>query len=89
MKLLQGVIRPDWLISGEKGKFYIDNGKKHLESNYFLTIDIKKFYDNCEREYVYLFFKNRLLMSGDAAGVCTDIITCNGGIPTGCPTLYQ
>lgn len=86
LKLLQGVIRPDWLISGEKGKCYIDNGKKHLESNYFLTIDIKKFYDNCEREYVYLFFKNRLLMSGDVAGVCTDIITCNGGIPTGCPT---
>ena len=41
------------LISGEKGKCYIDNGKSHLNSNYFLTMDIKKFYDNCFREYVF------------------------------------
>ena len=43
--LLQRVKRPEWLISGEKGKCYIDNGKKHIQSNYFLTIDIKKFYE--------------------------------------------
>ena len=78
--------RPTWLISGEKGKCYIDNGKSHLNSNYFLTMDIKKFYDNCSREYVFLFFKNRLMMAGDLAGLCTDIVTYDGGIPTGCPT---
>ena len=78
--------RPAWLISGEKGKCYIDNGKSHLESNYFLTMDIKKFYDNCAREYVFLFFKDRLMMAGDLAGLCTDIVTYDGGIPTGCPT---
>ena len=43
LKLLQNVERPIWLISGEKGKSYIDNGKSHLNSNYFLTMDIKKF----------------------------------------------
>ena len=86
LKLLQNVERPIWLISGEKGKCYIDNGKSHLNSNYFLTMDIKKFYDNCSREYVFLFFKNRLMMAGDLAGLCTDIVTYDGGIPTGCPT---
>lgn len=86
LKLLQNVERPAWLISGEKGKCYIDNGKGHLNSNYFLTMDIKKFYDNCSREYVFLFFKNRLMMAGDLAGLCTDIVTYAGGIPTGCPT---
>ena len=86
LKLLQNVERPIWLISGEKGKCYIDNGKSHLNSNYFLTMDIKKFYDNCSREYVFLFFKNRLIMAGDLAGLCTDIVTYDGGIPTGCPT---
>ena len=40
-------------------KCYIDNGKSHLNSNYFLTMDIKKFYDNCSREYVFFFFFNR------------------------------
>lgn len=86
LKLLQNVERPIWLISGEKGKCYIDNGKSHLNSSYFLTMDIKKFYDNCSREYVFLFFKNRLMMAGDLAGLCTDIVTYDGGIPTGCPT---
>ena len=86
LKLLQNVERPTWLISGEKGKCYIDNGKSHLNSKYFLTMDIKKFYDNCSREYVFLFFKNRLMMAGDLAGLCTDIVTYDGGIPTGCPT---
>ena len=86
LELLQKVQRPQWLISGEKGKCYIDNGKAHISSNYFLTIDIKKFYDNCKREYVYKFFENNLKMSGDIAGICTDIVTFNQGIPTGCPT---
>lgn len=86
LQLLQKVERPEWLISGEKGKCYIDNGKKHIHSNYFLTMDIKKFYDNCEREYVFRFFRDRLLMAGDLAGLCTDIVTYEGGIPTGCPT---
>lgn len=86
LDLIQKVQRPLWLISGEKGKCYIDNGKAHLSSNYFLTIDIKKFYDNCKREYVYQFFKTKLKMSGDIAGICTDIVTFNQGIPTGCPT---
>lgn len=86
LQLLQKVERPEWLISGEKGKCYIDNGKKHIHSNYFLTMDIKKFYGNCEREYVFRFFRDRLLMAGDLAGLCTDIVTYEGGIPTGCPT---
>lgn len=42
LHLLQKVIRPDWLISGEKQKCYIDNGKTHLNQQYFLTVDIKK-----------------------------------------------
>lgn len=86
LELLWKVKRPDWLISGEKGKCYIDNGKAHLLSDYILTVDIKRFYDNCKREYVFRFFKDVLKMSGDIAGLCTDIVTYNNGIPTGCPT---
>ena len=61
--LLQPVIRPKWLISGEKQKCYIDNGKAHLDGKYVLTIDIKKFYDNCTREPVYQFFVQKLKTS--------------------------
>lgn len=86
LRLVQRVERPEWLISGEKGKCYIDNGKAHLLSSYVLTIDIKKFYDNCRREPVYQFFIKRLKVSKDVAAILTDIVTYNGGIPTGCPT---
>lgn len=84
--LLQRVERPIWLISSEKGKCYIDNGKAHLLGTYVLTIDIKKFYDNCKREPVYRFFVDVLQTSNDVAAILTDIVTFSNGIPTGCPT---
>lgn len=84
--LLQRVIRPEWLISGEKGKSYIDNGKAHLLSRYAFTMDIKKFYENCSREAVYQFFIKKLHTSKDIAKILSDIVTFNSKIPTGCPT---
>lgn len=84
--LLQRVIRPDWLISGEKGKCYIDNGKAHVNGQYVLTIDIRKFYDHCVREAVYQFFIQKMKTTPDVAKLLTDISTYNMGIPTGCPT---
>jgi len=86
LKLLQKIERPNWLISGEKGKSYIDNGKAHLDAKYALTVDIKSFYGNCSREYVYSFFHERMQMDGDVAGIITDIVTYQNGIPTGTPT---
>ncbi len=86
LKLLTPIDRPDWLISGEKGKSYVDNARRHQASSYTLTIDIKSFYPNCKRENVYSFFSNKLFMIGDIAKLCTDIVTYNGVVPTGCPT---
>ena len=86
LSLVQRVERPDWLISGEKGKSYIDNGKVHLESRYMLAVDIKKFYDNCRRNNVYLFFLEKMKTAPDVAEILTDIVTYDNGIPTGCPT---
>lgn len=86
LNLLQHVERPEWLISGEKGKTYIDNGEAHRGNLYAVTIDIKQFYDNCVREPVYSFFLNKMQTKPDIAKILTDIVTYNGGIPTGCPT---
>jgi len=86
LNLFVFVERPEWLISGERGKSYIDNGKTHQRSKYFLTVDIRKFYENCSREYVYLFFHNTMLMSSDVSALLTDIVTFEKRIPTGCPT---
>lgn len=43
-------------------------------------------YDNCTREPVYQFFVQKLKTSPGVAEILTNIITYNGGIPTGCPT---
>lgn len=86
LALLQRIERPKWLISGERGKCYIDNGKAHMDANYMLAVDIKKFYDNCRRDGVYRFFHHRMKTEPDVAKILTDIVTYNGGIPTGCPT---
>ncbi len=86
LRLIQYIERPDWIIAGTKGKCYIDNGNFHSKCNYALMIDIKQFYDNCHREYVYRFFCDKLLTSADIADILTDIVTYEGGIPTGCPT---
>ena len=86
LTLIKRVERPEWLISGECGKCYIDNGKAHKDANYMLAVDIKKFYDNCRRDGVYRFFRNQMKTEPDVAEILTDIVTYNGGIPTGCPT---
>lgn len=83
---LSKIERPNWLMSGEKGKCYIDNAKFHVNSNYIITADIRKFYNSCKREYVYLALENYFKMSSDIAGVITDILTYNEGIPTGAST---
>lgn len=86
LRMIERIERPKWLISGEKGKSYINNGEVHQFSKYVLTMDIKKFYNNCKREYAFRFFKDYLKAAGDIAGLLTDIVTFQGGIPTGCPT---
>ncbi len=86
LRLLERIDRPDWLMSGEKGKSYITNAKYHSNNQYCLTADISCFYDNCKREYVYSFFKNKLQCSPDVSKTLTDLITWNNGIPTGTPT---
>ncbi|WP_248548440.1 reverse transcriptase family protein [Paenibacillus odorifer] len=84
-ELLIRVERPAWLISGERGKSYIDNAKMHQHCNYALCMDIKSFYTNTKREYVFRFFTDKMLMSKDTAKILTDIVTYIGSIPTGSP----
>jgi hypothetical protein len=68
LSLLSRIEKPEWVVS-TKGKSHIDNGRIHVNSNYMLTMDIQKFYDNCQREPVYRFFSDRLETSSDVAGV--------------------
>jgi len=86
--LMSRIERPDWLISGSKGKCYIDNAKYHQnnQSQYALTLDIKNFYPNCTRKYVFGFLFDIMKMTNDVAGVLADVLTYNFEIPIGSPT---
>lgn len=84
--LLNRIEKPEWVISGKKGKSYIDNARLHQSKNNVCTIDIEKFYDSTKEIYVYNFFKYTMHMEKDVAAVLTDLVTYNGKIPTGTPT---
>lgn len=86
LTLLSRIESPEWVISGKKGKSYIDNATYHIESQYVLTMDIAKFYDNCRREYIYKMFMYQFQMPKDIAKIMTDITTLGDKVPTGAPT---
>lgn len=85
-KLLNRIKKPEWVISGKKGKSYVDNAKMHKSNNNICTIDIEKFYDSTKEIYVYNFFKNTMNMSINIATILTSLVTFEGRIPTGTPT---
>lgn len=83
--LLRRVEKPDWVISSSLGKSYITNAKYHQQSDYFFKTDILHFYDNCKRDRVYRFYREKLKTSPDIAELLADLTT-RIDIPTGCPT---
>ena len=55
-KLLSRINKPDFVVSGTRGKSYVDNAKIHQNNENVCTIDIEKFYDSTKEIYVYNFF---------------------------------
>lgn len=85
LELLGPIIRPTWVMFGEKGKSYIQNAIVHQYNPYCITMDIKGFYDHCRRNAVYRFCKDKLQVSPDVATIITDFATWEQHIPTGSP----
>lgn len=82
-KLLSRINKPDFVISGTKGKSYVDNARVHKDKQYICTIDIETFYDSTKEIYVYDFFRHRMKMDVDIATILTKLCTYQGKIPTG------
>lgn len=85
LKFLQRIIKnllfeldyPINVFSGLPSKCYIDNALYHIDSSYFLKIDLTKFFPNTHREKIYHFYKEKLLMSSDVAEIMTNLSTIN------------
>ncbi len=90
-KLLERVQTPSWLYSGKKGVCHVDNARHHEGSPYVLTLDLASFFDACNRNAVYLFFRDKMKCAPDVASILTDLTTLglqDGTcvIPTGSPS---
>lgn len=83
---LKKVSRPKWLMSGEIGKNWTDNGKAHEKNPFVIKADINKFFDNCKREYVYSFFHGEMNQSPDVAEICTSLVMVDNKIVQGAST---
>jgi len=83
---LQKIQPPDWIMSGVRGKSYIDNARNHRNASYYLKADINSFYTSCSKKYIFKFFKDYLETTVDVAMLLADLLTYNGYIPTGSPS---
>lgn len=64
---------PKNVFSGIKGRSYIDNAYFHINSNYFIKMDLSKFFPNINREKIYKFYKDKMKMNNDIASILTDL----------------
>jgi RNA-directed DNA polymerase len=84
--LLSRINTPEYLHSGVKRKSYVTNATHHLgTSSYILKLDLRKFYQNCSKEFIFKAFKYNFNIPDDVAWLITDIVIYNGFLPTGSP----
>lgn len=84
--LLTRIEIPEWVHGGIKKKSIQTNAGTHKNSNVFLQLDIKRFYNNCTREKVFQFFYSKLRTSSDVAKVMADLTTYRNQLVTGSPS---
>lgn len=85
-KYLSRLEYPNYLFSGIKTRSAIKNAQFHATNDYFLVIDIKRFYRCCNGKYVFRFFRDTMKMSPDTAWMLSKIVCYNDFIPTGSPS---
>ncbi|GAB6139574.1 hypothetical protein JCM14076_03030 [Methylosoma difficile] len=84
--LLSRIYTPDYLHSGVKGKSYVSNAEHHLKTpSFLLKLDLRKFYQNCSKEFVFKAFKYTFDMPDDVAWLVANLVTYKDFLPTGSP----
>ena len=71
-KYLDCITYPNNVFSGIKGRSYINNAYYHSDSNYFLKMDMSKFFPNIS---IYNFYSAKLNLPNDIATILTDLST--------------
>lgn len=88
-KLFDEFPSPDYLHSGVKGRSYITNAEAHAVYRSCKKMDIKGFYKNTKKEYLFRFLHYALEIPDDVAWFIIDLVTYRGIVPTGSPISQQ
>lgn len=83
--LLSRLEKPDYLMSGVRGRSHVDNARRHRGHRAAAKIDIKKFYPSTSREIVKKGLRKTFRCSDDIAETLAKLSTVKGYIPTGSP----
>jgi len=83
--LFNRIRQPEYLYSPRRMHTPYSNAFTHCDSNHIIKLDIKQFYPSTTSEHVYQFFRHRMRMADDVAGLLTKLCTANDKIPFGSP----
>lgn len=83
--LLNRLTLPDYLHAPRHKTSYITNAIAHADGPAVAKLDIKQFYPSVTSEHVFQFFKHRLQIVDDVAGLLTQIVTIDEHLPFGSP----
>lgn len=83
--LLSRIEPPRFLCSPVKGISYVDNAKRHVNSNAFWLLDIADYFPSCTADRVAWFFGAVMKCAPDVTAVLVSLVTDNGRLPQGSP----
>ncbi|RZK60779.1 MAG: RNA-directed DNA polymerase [Pedobacter sp.] len=83
--LLQKIPLPDVMFGSIKGKNNIMNAVVHINSSYFLTVDLKNYFSNITNAQVHQTLLS-IGFSSSEARLLTRLTTFDGHLPQGAPT---
>lgn len=83
--LLNRIEKPDYLMSGVRGRSHVDNAKRHLGHHAVVKVDIKKFYPSTTKSIVSRGLRKVFRCSEDIAETLAKLSTVSSYIPTGSP----
>jgi RNA-directed DNA polymerase len=83
--LCNRVEQPEYLHSPRRGHTAAGNADIHRSSKVVAKLDIRQFYPSTTDEHVFRFFRNRMNMTDDVAGLITKLCTVDRRLPFGSP----
>ena len=82
---LNRIKQPAYLYSPRRGHTARRNAGLHETSAQIAKLDIRQFYPSTTSEHVFRFFRHRMDMVDDVAGLLTKLCTIDGRLPFGSP----